>query len=211
MATTISYGEKNFGLQAGVINGNIGNVTILQSETLDQACLRDLRVTDPVDDKERIKNTKGGLLKDSYRWILDNKEFKQWQDSERNRLLWIRGDPGKGKTMLLCGVIEELTRLYRDNASISFFFCQATDMRINSATSVLRGLIYLLVKNHPSLLHHVRARYDSAGKTLDLVEYYFVGMASPLEILGVSPARIVEIRSVETVAREDLIVDANTY
>ncbi|CAI7596028.1 unnamed protein product [Penicillium pancosmium] len=166
MATTISYGEKNFGLQAGVINGNIGNVTIVQSETLDQACLRDLRATDPVDDKERIKNTKGGLLKDSYRWILGNKEFKQWQDSEQNRLLWIRGDPGKGKTMLLCGVIEELTRLYGNNASISFFFCQATDMRINSATSVLRGLIYILVKNHPSLLHHVRARYDHAGKAL---------------------------------------------
>ncbi|KAJ5644252.1 uncharacterized protein N7484_006759 [Penicillium longicatenatum] len=166
MATTISHGERNSGFQAGVINGNIGNVTIVQSETLDQACLRDLRATNPVDDKERIKNTKGGLLKDSYRWVLDNEEFRHWQDSEKNRLLWIRGDPGKGKTMLLCGVIEELTRLYGDNASISFFFCQATDMRINSATSVLRGLIYLLVKNHPSLLHHVRARYDYAGKTL---------------------------------------------
>ncbi|KAJ6144961.1 hypothetical protein N7470_008856 [Penicillium chermesinum] len=166
MATTISYGEKNSGFQAGVIHGNVGNVTIVQSETLNQECLRDLRATNPVDDKERIENTKGGLFKDSYRWILDNKEFKQWQDSEKNRLLWIRGDPGKGKTMLLCGVIEELTRLYGDNASISFFFCQATDMRINSATSVLRGLIYLLVKNHSSLLHHVRARYDYAGKTL---------------------------------------------
>ncbi|KAJ5413900.1 hypothetical protein N7509_000527 [Penicillium cosmopolitanum] len=163
MATTISYGEKNSGLQAGVVHGN---VTIVQSETLNQECLRDLYATNPVDDKERIKNDKGGLLKDSYRWILDNKEFKQWQDSERNRLLWIRGDPGKGKTMLLCGVIEELTGLYGDNSSISFFFCQATDSRINSATSVLRGLIYLLVEKHPSLLHYVRARYDSAGKTL---------------------------------------------
>ncbi|CAI7627747.1 unnamed protein product [Penicillium pancosmium] len=166
MATTISQGEKSSGFQAGVIHGNVGNITIVQSETLNQECLRDLRATNPVDDKERIKNDKGGLLEDSYRWILDNKEFRQWQDSEKNRLLWIRGDPGKGKTMLLCGVIEELTRLYGDNASISFFFCQATDMRINSATSVLRGLIYLLVKNHPSLLHHVRARYDYAGKTL---------------------------------------------
>ncbi|KAJ5636997.1 hypothetical protein N7490_006876 [Penicillium lividum] len=166
MATTISHGEKNAGFQAGVINGNIGNITIVQSETLNQECLRDLRTTDPLDDKERIKNTKGGLLKDSYRWILDNNEFKQWQDSERNRLLWIRGDPGKGKTMLLCGVIEELTSLYGDNASISFFFCQATDMRINSATSVLRGLIYLLVKKHPILLPYVRARYDHAGKAL---------------------------------------------
>ncbi|KAJ5971705.1 uncharacterized protein N7479_001623 [Penicillium vulpinum] len=166
MATTISQGEKSSGFQAGMINGNIGNVTIVQSETLNQECLRDLHATNPVDDKKRIKNDKGGLLKDSYRWILDNKEFKQWQDSERNRLLWIKGDPGKGKTMLLCGVIEELTGLYGDNASISFFFCQATDMRINSATSVLRGLIYLLVKKNPSLLHHVRTRYDYAGKTV---------------------------------------------
>jgi hypothetical protein len=125
-----------------------------------------LHATNPVDDKERIEKTKGGLLKDSYRWILDNKEFKQWQDSERNRLLWIRGDPGKGKTMLVCGIIDELTRSYGDNTNISFFLCQATDMRINSATSVLRGLIYLLVNNHPFLLHHVRARYDYVGKTL---------------------------------------------
>lgn len=140
--------------------------SIVQSDTLNQECLRDLHVTDPSFDKERIKSAKGGLFEDSYRWILDNEEFKQWQDRQRNCLLWIRGDPGKGKTMLLCGIIEELARLYGDNANISFFFCQATDMRINSATSVLRGLIYLLAKKHLSLLRHVRARYDHAGKTL---------------------------------------------
>ncbi|KAJ5642769.1 hypothetical protein N7490_006769 [Penicillium lividum] len=166
MATTISYDSINSGFQAGVIHGNVGNITVVQSETLNQACLRDLRTTNPLDDKERIKNTKGGLLKDSYRWILDNKEFKQWQERQKNRLLWIKGDPGKGKTMLLCGIIEELTQLYGDNANISVFFCQATDMRINSATSILRGLIYLLVEKHPSLLPHVRARYDHAGKAL---------------------------------------------
>ena len=133
---------------------------------MNQECLRDLRATNPVDDKERIKNDKGGLLKDSYRWILDSTEFRQWQDSQRNRLLWIRGDPGKGKTMLLCGIIEELKRLYGDISSISFFFCQATDTRINSATSVLRGLIYLLIEKYPSLLYHVRVRYDRTGKAL---------------------------------------------
>ncbi|KAJ5895129.1 hypothetical protein N7495_006820 [Penicillium taxi] len=166
MATAISHGGINSGFQAGVIHGNVENVTFVQPETLNQACLRDLRTTNPLDDKERIKKTKGGLLKESYRWILENEEFKQWQNSRKNRLLWIRGDPGKGKTMLICGVIEELTRLYGENANISFFFCQAADMRINSATSVLRGLIYLLIEKHPSLLPHVRARYDNAGKAL---------------------------------------------
>ncbi|KAJ6016426.1 hypothetical protein N7540_011017 [Penicillium herquei] len=166
MVTNASYNGANSGIQ---VAENYGPITanLSQPETLlDQACLRDLRTTNPYDDKERIKKTNGGLLKDSYRWILENEAFIKWQNTESNRLLWIRGDPGKGKTMLLCGIIEELIRLHGDTAAISFFFCQATDMRINSATSVLRGLIYSLVEKHPSLLRHVRARYDSAGKDL---------------------------------------------
>lgn len=103
---------------------------------------------------------------DSYCWILDNEQFKQWQDSQSSSLLWIRGDPGKGKTMLLCGIIDEITRSIGNNAIISFFFCQSTDVRINNATAVLRGLIYSLVEKQPSLLSYVRSRYDQAGKTL---------------------------------------------
>ena len=47
-----------------------------------------------------------------------------------------------------------------------FFFCQATDVRINNATAVLRGLIYSLIQKRPTLPSHVRSRYDQAGKTL---------------------------------------------
>lgn len=139
---------------------------LVQSESLNQACLRDLRTTNPHDDKDHIQNTNGGLLKDSYRWILDNEEFKQWKEKQSHGLLWIRGDPGKGKTMLMCGIIEELTGLIGDTVNISFFFCQATDVRINNATAVLCGLIYLLVEKQPCLLSHVRGQYDQAGKVL---------------------------------------------
>jgi hypothetical protein len=68
--------------------------------------------------------------------------------------------------MLLCGIIDELTRLFGDTANISFFFCQATDVRINNATAVLRGLIYMLVKKRPSLLSYVKSQYDHVGKAL---------------------------------------------
>ncbi|PTB40419.1 hypothetical protein M441DRAFT_142816 [Trichoderma asperellum CBS 433.97] len=127
-------------------------------------CLADLRITDPRDDKTRIEETKGGLLKDSYRWILDHADFQMWQNDPQCRLLWIKGDPGKGKTMLLCGIINELEKLaaYR----LSYFFCQATETRQRSATAVLRGLIYGLVIQQPSLISHVREKYDHAGKQL---------------------------------------------
>jgi hypothetical protein len=131
-----------------------------------EKCVQDLRLTDPRDDKKRIEDTKGGLLEDSYRWILENADFQQWRNNQKSRLLWIKGDPGKGKTMLLCGITNELKRSMAKSALLSYFFCQATDSRINYATAVLRGLIYLVVDQQPSLISHVQAKYDRAGKTL---------------------------------------------
>ncbi|RYP43315.1 hypothetical protein DL768_009981 [Monosporascus sp. mg162] len=134
------------------------------SDADNNACLRDLQTTNPCHDKERIEQDKGGLLKDSYGWVLDNADFQQLRDAGESRLLWIKGDPGKGKTMLLCGIIDELIKSTTHATNISFFFCQANDNRINNATAVLRGLLYLLVKQQPSLISHIRESYDDSGK-----------------------------------------------
>jgi hypothetical protein len=131
-----------------------------------EECLRDLRPTDPRDDKKRIEDGKGGLLEGSYRWVLDNSSFQQWHNDPHSQLLWIKGNPGKGKTMLLCGIIDELHKTLARTACVSYFFCQATDSRINSATAVLRGLLFLLVSQQPALAAHVRKRYDQAGKSV---------------------------------------------
>jgi hypothetical protein len=127
-------------------------------------CVQDLHSTNPRDDKKRIEETKGGLLVDSYRWVLSNITFQQWRQD--GRMLWVKGDPGKGKTMLLCGIIDELHRLLQHTAFLAYFFCQATDTRINSATAVLRGLLYMLVTQQPILASHIRKRYDQAGNNL---------------------------------------------
>jgi hypothetical protein len=129
-------------------------------------CVQDLRHTDPRDDKRRIEDTKGGLLADSYRWVLGNATFQKWQQDLHSRLLWVKGDPGKGKTMLLCGIINELKSAMPKTALLSYLFCQATDSRLNSATAVIRGLLYMLVDQQPSLTSHVRKKHDHAGKSL---------------------------------------------
>jgi hypothetical protein len=49
--------------------------------------------------------------------------------------------------MLLCGIVDELTKSAPDTAAVSF--CQATDARINHALAVVSGLIYLLVEPAP--------------------------------------------------------------
>ncbi|KAI1030016.1 hypothetical protein LB504_010443 [Fusarium proliferatum] len=134
----------------------------LQNEKYNK-CLRDLRETDPRDDKSRIEETKGGLLENAYRWILQNDKFQEWYNATQSQLLWIKGDPGKGKTMLLCGLINELENEHR---LLSYFFCQATEARLSNAAAVLRGLIYLLLVRCPPLISHIEEKYDHAGKQL---------------------------------------------
>ncbi|PNP54706.1 hypothetical protein THARTR1_04911 [Trichoderma harzianum] len=129
-----------------------------------KVCLDALFITNPEDDKQRIEETKGGLLLDAYIWIIRNEEFMQWLDDPETRLLWIKGDPGKGKTMLLCGIINELkTTSPRDN--IFYFLCQATDDRLNNASAILRGLLHMMVVQQPSLVSYIRHEYDKSGKS----------------------------------------------
>ncbi|KAF3034264.1 hypothetical protein E8E11_000545 [Didymella keratinophila] len=159
-------------------------------------CLRDLRVTDPREDRARIEGDKDRLLRDCYAWILEDASFQQWRMQEASRLLWIRGDPGKGKTMMTMGVIAEMSRGARRDETkpsprtmskmlakmrlqtkkdattamapplLAYFFCQSTRPELNNAVSVLRGLIYLLVAQREELMRHVQKRYESVGRLL---------------------------------------------
>ncbi|KAN0085480.1 hypothetical protein V8E54_001947 [Elaphomyces granulatus] len=116
----------------------------------DHHCLADLLLTDPRNEKIRI----------------------EWREDKRSQLLWIKGDAGKGKTMLMIGTIDELqqqvARSRKSSATevLSYFLCQGTDSRLNTATAILRGLIYLLVSEQPFLISHLRKKYDHAGRKL---------------------------------------------
>jgi hypothetical protein len=68
--------------------------------------------------------------------------------------------------MLLCGIINELEKSMSKIDILSYFFCQATDARINHPIAVLRGLLYLLLNQQPSLVLHVQKKHDHAGKAL---------------------------------------------
>nr|RBQ96734.1 hypothetical protein FVER53263_13486 [Fusarium verticillioides] len=125
----------------------------------DRDCLAALLITDPRKDKKRIQSQKGDPLKDSYEWILKSDAYQTLIDNSSSRILWINGPPGKGKTMLLCGIIDELQKSLRP---ISFFLCQANvkEEDLSSDIAVLRGLIYVLLEHQPSLISAIRPSYD---------------------------------------------------
>lgn len=142
---------------------------LAQAAEKDHECLRYIRLKDPRHDKMRIEQTKGGLLKDCYEWILEHPGFRKWKSDDQSRLLWINGGAGKGKTMLLIGIINELSKQATafDARLLSFFLCQGTDKDLNNATAVLRGLIYLLIVQECRLISHLRTEYDRADSLLE--------------------------------------------
>ncbi|KAI9777756.1 MAG: hypothetical protein M1839_008551 [Geoglossum umbratile] len=145
----------------------MAGINLAPGEDQNGQCLRDLRLTDPRDDKKRIEASKDILLQDCCTWIFQDPNFLGWSDNRDARLLWIKGDPGKGKTMMMIALIDELSKdLKHGSCVLSYFFCQSTNSRLNNAVAVLRGLIYLLVVKQTTLIRHLRKRYDTAGVQL---------------------------------------------
>ncbi|KAJ4864454.1 WD domain, g-beta repeat domain-containing protein [Trichoderma breve] len=131
----------------------------LRLDEIDRKCRWDLRVVDPRDDMKKIENKKDTLLPEAYEWVLGTEHSCQ--------LLWIKGHAGTGKTMLLMGIIRSLEKQQDFRApGISCFFCQGTDVTLNSATAALRSLVWMLVVEQPNLMSHLRKKYTDSGTAL---------------------------------------------
>lgn len=143
---------------------DIANYAQIIEQRISDAEKRRLRETlkapNPSLEKQSLEKRKGGLLKDSYRWVVENKDFNRWKDARSGQLLWVKGEPGKGKTMLLCGIIDELSRIPTSDTNIAFFFCRASEESLNTSSAVLRGLIFMLVTQQPSLMSHFEDSFD---------------------------------------------------
>ena len=142
------------------------HISKAQDEIMQKLCVADMTM-----EIESLQKRKDQLLEDSYKWILDNQEYKDftdWHHGNTKRLLWIKGDAGKGKTMLLIGIVTELSdelNTQFDKSHLSYFFCQGTNDRLNTATAILRGLIWMLVRQQKSLIRHLD-EYKHHGSTL---------------------------------------------
>ncbi|KXX78699.1 Vegetative incompatibility protein HET-E-1, partial [Madurella mycetomatis] len=182
---------KGVETQLGDIHQDIRDFISLQKDArrddIETACRRDLRVVDPQHDMERIERSKDKLLDDAYQWILRTPEytaFTNWDDSGLDlplrRLLWIKGHAGTGKTMLMIGIIRELSHQPVALApALSFFFCQGTNTALNNATAILRSLIWLLLLQQPHLISHLLQKYKESGAGLftDINAFYALSEA----------------------------------
>ena len=74
--------------------------------------------------------------------------------------------------MLTMSIIDMLSR--QSKSGPAYFFCQRTDPRLKSATSILRGLLYRIVMEKPAVFNRIQSKYDIAGRELfdDVNSFY---------------------------------------
>ncbi|KAK8244861.1 hypothetical protein HDK77DRAFT_426805 [Phyllosticta capitalensis] len=71
-----------------------------------------------------------GRLPGSGEWLFEKPEFQSWQEATSSSIIWLRGDPGAGKTKLASLVVDELRTKEElgnerepRNERFAFFYC----------------------------------------------------------------------------------------
>ena len=127
-------------------------------------------MTNPLDEMARIPDTKDMHLKGTCTWISVDPAYKKWLHHDQSSILWVHGDPGKGKTMLAISQITQLTqkieRMSVASATLAYFFCDDKDDRRNNAVVIIRSLLYQLLCQRPALVQCLRNDYEKQREQL---------------------------------------------
>ncbi|KAI9687305.1 MAG: hypothetical protein M1822_002348 [Bathelium mastoideum] len=133
-------------------------------QALSEWCLVDPRI-----ERLRILDSKDALLDGSCDWVFDESSFTRWWDteSERSQILWIHGDPGKGKTMMAMAIIEEISERIQKRSNTekqAYFFCQNSEPELRKPEGIIRSLIYVLAEGNPKFAKILRRKLNEGGR-----------------------------------------------
>lgn len=122
-----------------------------------------------------LKTWAGERVKKTCEWILASKEYESFLLERRPHIFWIHGGLGKGKTTLAHFLTEKLGSMLCPDEIILYFFCDRSNRKLNSATSVLAGLIWRLLFLRPALFKKIPTTYrDIDISTLNERELWYI-------------------------------------
>lgn len=136
-------------------------MAVFSEQDIDRRCLESLRCRNPMDEKMRLKMSKGKLLPEAIEWIFEDQRYIAWTLEPHLRLLYITADAGRGKTMMAIGIIDRLISLQSESTGVTFVFCQRADSGVDSIESIIKGLIYTLFSQHVHAREPLRLRWNA--------------------------------------------------
>ncbi|KAG4291608.1 hypothetical protein FPRO06_13829 [Fusarium proliferatum] len=121
----------------------------------------------------RRYETLGSPADQTCHWLFDDENFHNWlngRNQERYQgLIWIKGKPGSGKSMLMGEAFRRATRRQAEASTPSqtaaFFFSGKGDEHEHSGFGLFRSLIYQLCSKNALFMQSFREICDAKTKT----------------------------------------------
>lgn len=137
--------------------------------------------------EDTFDRIRGRVYPDTGAWLLRDKTFSQWlKASASNRIFWLKGIPGAGKTYLASSVVHEVSLLHRAATPFVpniYAFLKYTQSDTTSALSVVLSLTFQLTPNREDLQlvlcqssrENIKSSLDAATRLLIML----LGCAGP--------------------------------
>ncbi|KAK0616623.1 hypothetical protein B0T14DRAFT_250364 [Immersiella caudata] len=134
---------------------NIGELLKLASEFQDQLklALEDIDVDKEVEILEWIslveypkhhEEVKKSRVEDTCEWLLRDQRFLDWENSASSAVLWLRGDPGTGKTFLTSKIVDHIQSRPQSSVTrdgFAYFYCKRNEKDREDHLSILRSYV----------------------------------------------------------------------
>lgn len=128
--------------------------------------LRSLKRLEPEEMLRKLSRPSPGTCT----WINETKMFNDWRTISEDKLLWIWGVPGVGKTTATRYLLENLRRwlqrretIVPNRSIVAFFFCSSRDWLRNNHDEVIGSLLYQILSQNQESFRYLNE--------IDLEEY----------------------------------------
>ncbi|KAI0592755.1 WD40-repeat-containing domain protein [Biscogniauxia sp. FL1348] len=107
-----------------------------------------------------------------YDWVCSTSEYQtfvDWDGERRCRVLWLHGGPGAGTTMAMEAAVRSWLPSDRDETDsnspkVAYFLNESEGLYQASALWAVKNLISHIIRNQPTLRHHLRSKFDNIGR-----------------------------------------------
>jgi hypothetical protein len=88
-------------------------------------------------------------------WLTSNDTYRAWLDGQDNGMLWIKGIPGSGKSVVAAHLVDVLSRTNPGTPVLYFFFRQIIHAN-HEPTALLRDWLDQILEYSPPLQKHLK-------------------------------------------------------
>ncbi|KAH8745002.1 hypothetical protein F5883DRAFT_588400, partial [Diaporthe sp. PMI_573] len=126
-----------------------------------QECLETLNLDRREERRNEVVNPEPGTTD----WLWEHQEYGRWRNQAAG-ILWIEGKPGSGKSVLAKSILgqglSKLSSASKDGIICDWFYTTRGGDLLMAHRSLMRSILFQLLKQRPSLFHHFADEYRAA-------------------------------------------------